>query len=270
MTQLVRHLMRPTLITCPPGTTLGEAAMRLVQNRVHALIVADQDNRPLGILSDVDLLAGEWLSTDAASLEAMRTMTAGQLMSAPPAAIDADAPASAAAARMRAEHLHRLLVTEGDRAVGVISVSDLVASLGPTAVERHTVGDVMSRAIVVCLEETPVTAVARAMTERASRSVIVVNASGQPLGVVTGFDLLALYQGGDGAQTVGQIMRAPITVPPTASLREAADLMLKHHVHRLVVTNPAHPTGMPLGLISTSDIMAEMAGPGSAWQMAGK
>ena len=270
MTQLVRHLMRPTLITCSPDTTLGEAAARLIQNRVHALIVADNSNQPLGILSDIDLLAGEWLSADATSLKVMRAMTASQLMSTPPTTIDADAPASEAAARIQAERIHRLIVTEGARAIGVISVSDLVASMSQLATERRVVGDVMSRAIVVCLEGTPLAAVARAMTERVSRSVIVVSAIGSPLGIITGLDLLTLYEAGIGKQTVGQIMRTPLTIHPAASLREAADLMLKHHVHRLVVTNPNQPTGVPLGQISTTDIVAEMAEPGSVWQTTGQ
>ena len=181
MTPLVSHLMRPALITCSPDTTLGEAATLLARNRVHALIVTDPYNQPLGILSDTDLLAGEWLSADPKSLETMRTMTARQMMSEPPLAIDADAPASQAAARMKAESIHRLLVTEGKKMVGVISVSDLVANLGHAPIERRIVSDVMSQAIVVCLEDTPLAAAARAMTERSSRSIVVVNVIGHPL-----------------------------------------------------------------------------------------
>lgn len=126
--------------------------------------------------------------------------------------------------------------------------------------------DVMSRGIVVRLEDTPLPAAARAMTERRSRSIVVVDSRGRSLGVVTGFDLLSIMEAGGGTQIVAQIMHRPITIHPTATLREAADAMLQHHVHRLVVVDPAKPDGMPLGLISTSDIVAEMAEPGSVWQ----
>ncbi len=264
----VRDLMRQTLITCSPDATLGQAAVLLAQHRVHALIVADAEGRPLGILSDIDLLTGEWLSADPASLETMRKMTASQLMSAPIATIAADASAHQAAIRMRDERLHRLLVTEAGRAVGIISVSDFVASLGRASAGRRTVADVMSRGIVVCLDQTPLAAAARAMTERRSRSIVVVNATGRPLGLITGFDLLAFDENTAASQTVAHIMHPSITIHPAASLREAADLMLKHHVHRLVVIDPARPGRMPLGLISTSDIVAEMAEPDSVWQAA--
>lgn len=268
MTTLVRDLMRPALIACPPDTTLGEAAVLLVKHRLHALLVADTTGQLLGIISDIDLLTGEWLSTDAVNLATMRAMSVSTLMSSPPATIEADAPASQAATRMQLEHLHRLVVMEEDQPVGVISVSDLVASLAHTSTERRTVAEVMSRGIVVCLTDTPLTAVARAMTERRSRSVVVVEAQGQPVGIVTGFDLLAFFEAGQANQPVSAVMHPPITIHPTASLREAADKMIQHHIHRLLVVNPDQPNSMPLGLISTSDIVAEMAEPGSVWREA--
>jgi len=265
---LVRDLMRESLLSCPPGTTLGQAAAMLARHRIHALVITDATGQAQGVLSDMDLLAGEWLSADPASLEAMRTMTANELKSTPAVTIDAGARASEAAARMQAEHVHRLIVTEMGRAVGVISVSDVVASLGQSALGRRTVAEAMTRGIVVCREDAPVSAAARAMTERRSRSIVVVNADGRPQGIVTGFDLLPLCESGDTHQPVAQLMHAPITIHPDATLQQAADLMLKHHVHRLVVVDPAHPDGIPLGLVSTSDIVAEMAAPGSVWQTA--
>lgn len=262
----VRDLMRKTLITCPTTTTLGQAAALLARHRIHALIVTDELTQPVGLLSEVDLLAGEWLAGDVEGLKVMRTMTAGQMMSKPLSTIDAEAPAAEAAARMMREQIHRLIVTENDAAVGVISVSDLVGSLARASLDRRTVAEVMSRGIVVCLEDTPLPSAARAMTERRSRSIIVVDLQGRSLGVVTGFDLLGVIEAGDSARTVATIMHPPLTIAPTASLREAADEMIRGHVHRLVVVDPARPEGMPLGLISTSDIVAEMAEPGSVWQ----
>jgi CBS domain-containing protein len=269
MSLLVRHLMRPTLITCPATATLGEVAVQLVRQRVHALFVIDTQGQPLGLLSDIDLLAGEWLSTGPDSLARMRAMTAGELMSTPLKAIEAEAPAGEAAHQMRQEGIHRLLVIEGGRPVGVISVSDIVANLGHAAVERRTVAEVMSRGLFVCREETPLVAVARAMTQHRSRSMVVVGETGQPLGIVTGIDLLAFDEQGLEHQTVSQVMRSPIAIPPTATLPEAADMMIQRHIHRLLVVDPDHPHSLPLGLISTSDIVAEMAERGSVWQEVG-
>jgi len=62
-------------------------------------------------------------------------------------------------------------------------------------------------------------------------------------------------------------MHDALTIHPTASLREAATLMIEKHHHRLVVVDPKQPDGIPLGVISSFDIVAEMARPGSVWQL---
>jgi CBS domain-containing protein len=162
------------------------------------------------------------------------------------------------------------VVTELDRPVGVLAVSDLIGGLAPQATERGTVEQVMSRGLVVCRETTSIQGAARAMHDHHSRSLVVVNHHGRPLGVVTGFDLLPFYADGDTTQPVSAIMHPPSTISPQASLRTAADLMLRERLHRLVVTDPAEPDSMPLGLISTSDIVIEMATPGALWRARGR
>jgi CBS domain-containing protein len=262
--------MHPGLITCRPDTTLGQVAVMLTQHHVHALIVADRDGRPIGIISDFDLMAGEWLSANAESLAAMRKMTAGELMTTPVGTIEAGAPISEVAQKMRAGHMSRLLVTDKGKPIGVIAISDLVASIVKSAgasIKRDTVADVMSDAMLVCRDKTPLTSVARAMTSAHYRSVLVVDAAGKPLGVVSGYDMLAACQeGGCGDTTVAQAMHPMLTIDINASLQEAANKMIEHHYHRLVVVDPEQPDAMPLGVISSFDIVAEMAAPGSVWQ----
>jgi CBS domain-containing protein len=262
---LVRDLMHQGLITCSSDATLGEAAALLVENRVHGVIVTNREGAPLGVLSDTDLLAAEWVASDVESLRAVRAMTAAELMSSPLVTIPAEAEASEAAVRMRREHLSRLVVTDREAPVGVISVSDLVASLASGPIEPCTVGEVMSRGIVTCLPDTPVAAAARAMTARRSRSLVVVDRIGRPVGVLTGYDLIGLYEPEAHAETAADLMHPPLTIHPGASLREAADRMIKHEVHRLVVIDEGK-TGMPVGIVSTSDIVLEMAQPGSSWR----
>ncbi len=268
MSRLVRDLMHPGVITCRTDSPLGQVAVLLYQHHVHALIVVDRDGRPLGIISDFDLLAGEWLSGDPESLEAMRGMTAGELMSTPVDTIEADITVKEAARFMREGDIHRLLVVDDGQPVGVVSISDLVASLAEAApAGRETVADVMSDAMLVCRAKTPVLLAARAMTQAGWRSVLVVNAKGRPLGVVSGFDMLAFCEEKDCSEvTVADVMHPALTIHMTASLREAADMMIKNHHHRLIVVDPDEPEAVPLGIISSYDIITEMAQPGSVWQ----
>jgi len=262
----VSELMSSPVVSCAAGTTLGELATLLAERRIHGVVVLDEDGAAAGVVSDTDVLAGEWLATDAESLAAMRSITAGELMTSPPVTIDADAPLGDAAARLHAARLARLVVLRDGRPVGVLATSDLVRRLGRGSVDRDTVADVMSHGLVSCRESTTVGQAARVMTERQVRALVVVRADGRPLGVVTGTDLLPLV-GTDGRDlAVAGLMHAPITIGPAASLREAADLMLEHEIHRLIVVDPVDPDAVPLGVVATTDIVAEMAEPGSVWR----
>ena len=268
MTKLVRDLMHPGLLTCKPSATLGEVSVMLTQHHVHALVVADRDGRPLGLISDFDLLAGEWLSSDSESLAAMRKLTAADLMSHPVDSVESNTPLAEAVRLLIEKDVSRLLVTDNGRPAGVISLSDFIASIaGEAPARRETVGDVMSDAILVCRGKTPIASAARAMTSAGWRSVLVVDSKGKTLGVVSGRGLLPIIKNGlDEKLTVRDVMHPALTIDIHASLREAADMMIQNHYHRLVVIDKEDPDAFPLGAISTFDIVAEMARPDSVWQ----
>jgi len=270
MTKLVRDLMHKGLITCPPDTPLGQVAVLLVENHIHSLVITDSTGKPVGLISDFDLLTGEWLSADGENLETMKRLTAGKLMTSPIDTIEADVPWQDAAHLMLEKQDHRLVVSENGEAVGVVSISDLVAAISTqTKAARETVSDVMAYAFLVCRDKTPIIAAARIMTKTHWRSVIVVDINSKPLGIVTGQDLL-WHVDQDGVYenlNVEDVMSHPLsTIDIHASLHEAANLMIQKHFHRLIVTDKNEAGGFPLGILSSFDIVAEMARPGSAWQ----
>lgn len=268
MKKLVRDLMHPGLHICNGSATLGQVASLLTQYHVHALVVVDQDHQPQGIISDYDLLAGEWLAADPRGLATMRQLTAGELMSSPIQSVEEDVALKTAAHILIEKDINRLLVTKKGKAVGVISISDFVSSIARVEKPlRETVADVMSDAILVCRDKTPLTSAARTMTQAGWRSVLVVNAKGKPRGVVSGKDLLPyVVNGVDKKMTVSDIMHPALTIDMHAHLREAANLMIQKHHHRLMVIDHENPQAFPLGIISSFDIVAEMAKPDSIWQ----
>jgi len=269
MTTLVRGLMHKGLISCPTDASLGQVARILAQHHIHALVVVDSNDNPIGLISDFDLLAGEWLSVDNESLAAMKKLTAGELMTAPLNTIDADVSIKEAARIMLEKQVHRLVVTENDSTVGIISISDFVAHLAMDGKpDRNTVGDVMSDAFLVCRDKTSIISAARTITQAGWRSVVVVDSRGKPLGVVTGIDLLQ-YAGEtvDENLTVSAVMNRNLaTIDMNASLQQAANLMVQKHLHRIIVIDEDDPESFPLGLISSVDIVAEMAKFDSIWQ----
>ncbi len=268
MTKLVKDLMHPGIMTCKPTASLGQVAVMLNQHQIHALFVTDRDGRVMGVISDFDLMAGEWLSSDSESLTVMRKLTAADLMSHPVDTIDANIPLHEAANQFIEKKVARFLVTENEKPVGIISLSDFVASIAnEIKSKRETVGDVMSDAILVCRGKTSVASAARAMTSSGWRSVLVVDIKGKILGVVSGHDLLQFVKEGSAEKMiVRDVMHPALTIDIHASLREAADMMIQNHHHRLVVVDKNDPDSFPLGAISTFDIVAEMAKPDSVWQ----
>jgi CBS domain-containing protein len=269
MTQAVKDLMHKGLMTCPPTTSLGQVATLLTEHHIHALIVADEVNAPLGIITDFDLLAGEWLSVDEESLNTMRQMTARDLMTIPIETVEADSSAETAAKRMAEKQIHRMLVTEAGKPVGILSISNFVAGIAAQEpVKRKTVGDVMSDTFLVCREDTPVISATRTMTQAGWRSIVVVNAKGKLLGLLTGKDLVHLAgKDVDEDLKVNQCMnRSLLTIDINSSLQQAADLMIQNHRHRVIVVDKNDPESFPLGVISSFDIVAEMARPESIWQ----
>ena len=268
MKKLVRDLMHRGLITCEPDATLGQVAILLANNHIHALLVAGNENHLIGIISDYDLLAGEWLSGDFTDLVTMRRLTARELMSSPIDTVEADMSIKDAAEILIKKDINRLLVTENGLPVGVISISDFVASIaGEEKAFRETVADVMSDAILVCRDKTPIVSAARTMTQAGWRSVLVVDACGKPKGVVSGKDLLPFVENGiDPKMTVNDIFHPALKIDIKAPLREAVNLMIQKHHHRLVVVDKDDPESFPLGIVSSFDIVAAMAKPDSIWQ----
>ena len=268
MAKLVKDLMHPGVMTCKPTASLGQVAVLLNQHQVHALFVTARDGRIMGIISDFDLMAGEWLSSDSESLAAMQKLTAADLMTQPVDSVEANIPLTEAVNLLMDKGVSRLLVTENEKPVGIISLSDFIASVASEIKsKRETVGDVMSDAILVCRGKTPIASAARAMTSSGWRSVLVVDAKGKILGVVSGHDLLRFVKDGvDEKLIVRDVMHPALTIDLHASLREAADMMIQNHHHRLVVIDKDDPDAFPLGAISTFDIVAEMAKPDSVWQ----
>jgi CBS domain-containing protein len=266
----VSDVMSPEVVACAEDTPMPAIADAMISQQIHAVFVVDAHRRPVGIVSDTDLLAGEWLGTDGARLHALKTMTARELMSAPVATIGPAGAIQAAVEKMRELHVGRLLVcNDSSIAVGVLSISDLVAAVERPGTGRACVRDVMSHAIVTCRPQAPLHAALRAMRERKSRSIVVTE-SDCVRGILTGYDVLGLHGGAAGARelgTVADLMTCPvITATPDMALGEAADLMLTREIHRLVVVD-ANGRG-PLGLISTWDLVAEMADKASVWQRA--
>jgi CBS domain-containing protein len=109
-----------------PDATIEEAARLLASFDITGLPVVDDAGRPLGVLSQTDLLG-----ISATASQAIRRrpsgLRVGEVMTAPAVTVSILASMTEAARLMRAAHVHRLVaIDDRGRAVGVLSATDFV------------------------------------------------------------------------------------------------------------------------------------------------
>ncbi|CAL9338628.1 CBS domain-containing protein [Streptomyces sp. enrichment culture] len=135
--QRVSDLMSDAVVRVQRGTPFKEIAHLLLEYDITAVPVVDEENRPVGVVSEADLLQKMWGGEPDGSAEyAEWSRSAGAKASATDAAGLMTSPAVCAregwsvvdAARVMARHrIKRLLVTDEEgRLTGVVSRSDLL------------------------------------------------------------------------------------------------------------------------------------------------
>jgi CBS domain-containing protein len=125
------------------------------------------------------------------------------------------------------------------------------------------VADMMQTDVQTVLVDTPVNDVFVTLADSRISALPVVDSTGRLLGVISKSDILASEEEAQEESQallqdtpVQDLMTAPaLTIPPSASVREAAKQMLAAGVHRLIVTKGEHV----VGVISTTDIVSAVA-----------
>ena len=127
-----------------------------------------------------------------------------------------------------------------------------------------TVEHVMTPDPITIRSDAPLSTAARLLEEHEISGVPVVDEGGTLVGILSESDLVRaratehLWSRWPGL-SVRHLMHTPVlTADRSMTLEEAATLMERAHVHRLVVVGEDQQT--PVGIISTSDIVRAMVG----------
>ena len=133
-----------------------------------------------------------------------------------------------------------------------------------TAMHATLVRDVMHPGIAACSQSAGIAEVAHVMADCRVHCVVVIGAADDDhenpaiCGIVSDLDLLKWAAGPDVHATAGAVARDPIAyVAPATPLHEAAETMVEHETHHLVVLQS--PQHTPLGILSALDIAAVLA-----------
>jgi CBS domain-containing protein len=124
----VGDLMTGDPIVAMDDTPLANAAAMMESNHVSGLPVIDGSGRLVGVISQTDLLHAR---TTEALWSSWPGLVVRHLMTSPAVSVTTDVSIEEAARLMEERRIHRLVVTsaDGQTAIGVLSVSDLVRSM---------------------------------------------------------------------------------------------------------------------------------------------
>ena len=111
--------MTRDLVTVAPEDTIGEAAQKMVDRGIGSAVVSDF-GRLIGILTERDLLQAVAARTHSSEARVREWMTADPVTARP------DTQAAEAAEIMLEKGFRHLPVVEGERAVGIVSVRDVL------------------------------------------------------------------------------------------------------------------------------------------------
>lgn len=126
----VGRIMCTDLVTAPLSMTLIEAEEQLKQKKISHLIVTDENDAMVGILSDRDLKMNQ--ASPATSLSThelhyiLEQITVGMIMAKNVISISPDTTVERAALIMQQNTIHALPVVENDETVGIITTDDVV------------------------------------------------------------------------------------------------------------------------------------------------
>jgi CBS domain-containing protein len=123
----VRDLMVSSVVTIEPGTSVVDAAKRMIQEEKGPLPIVEGD-RPVAIITDRDIIAHV-----VAEGSDPNSVTVDDVATRDLVTIGPDQDVDEARQLMAQHELDRILVVEGDRLVGIISEADIRSDEGPLA-----------------------------------------------------------------------------------------------------------------------------------------
>lgn len=140
----VKDIMTTDVASTTPDTTLRDAIAILADNHVSGLPVLRGD-KVLGVFSAADLLAyltdlNEGPPSD--SLRRQRTsledVTVGELMTREVKSLSPNSTVEQAADFMRENQIHRVLVMDGPRLVGIVTTTDVAKAVADHRLHTKT------------------------------------------------------------------------------------------------------------------------------------
>ena len=119
MVLLIKEIMRPDFLSVPPDRSALECVRAMVDRREGVVLVVEA-GRTIGIATEWD-----FVSKLLAQEKDPRTVTIAEIATRPVQSVGAQTPTVDVIDQMAKSGIRRMVVTEGDRTVGIVTSKDV-------------------------------------------------------------------------------------------------------------------------------------------------
>ena len=250
----INEISVPGIISVSPSMTMQDSVALMSKKKISCLVITDKD-KPTGMFTERDLI--RLIHEE----EIGNERKIKEFMNSPVITIrDDDEIYEAYNTLVSKKIRHLVSVDEQGNAMGILSQSDILNSLGfDYFYEKKKVSQVMTRTIVTTGKGESLKRAIELLSHK-QVSCILVEENNRPLGILTERDIGRIFlQGTDMEKVcVEQFMSSPVTrVHLETSIQEATNLMKGEKIRRLVVINQE---GEIEGLLTQSDIIKDLSG----------
>jgi CBS domain-containing protein len=260
---LVEDIMSRDPLYVEDSTFLTNARQLIRDNHVRGLPVVDGQKRVIGIVTTQDMLR--------VTSTRSNVTVSGFTVSVP--LVTGDTNVMDAAKLMLPQNSIILPVVQSQENPvlrGVISIIDIFGNINPVKVPDRAISEIMSTKVVTATPDEPMTKAWDKMLESDFTGLPVVNDKGEPVGMITRFDILkrgwARIGKEDGSKIreaphlhVDKLMSTPIfSLTPEDSLHSAIEMMLKQDIGRISIVDH----GKLVGIVDRYDLIRSYLGEG--------
>ncbi len=193
MKSKVKDYMTDRVVTVSPQDTIGRARNLMLERKIRRLVVVDEDNRVVGIITATDLAKAlarrgapwRWRNPEDSLVDRFMTKN--------PVTIGPDEDIFEASKSMVKMKIGGLPVTKESRLIGILTETDITRFFAENVRRTYKVRDLMSDRYTIISPNTSLKKVAKLITSNRGGRVLIVGVGGDYLGIITEGDV-ALWE----------------------------------------------------------------------------
>ncbi len=248
----IRDIMTSGVITVAPDEPIARALDLILEKRI-GFIVVEQEKRPVGVITEGDIVAL------AKSDDAIESHPVSNIMTTPVITVRDDINVFHAYDEVLQHHIRHIVVVDAQGLLcGVMTMSNFLSAMGVEHLAKlRSVSEEARRHIATVTPDTPMLEVV-AMMHRHRHAMVALEQE-RPVGILTSRDITRIFHRQPRTiheKRMRDCMRSPVhTLPKSAFIPEASNLMRRHRTRHVVIVEE---DGRFHGLLTISDVVHSM------------